>query len=418
MIAATAVGFARRLNHPWARITRWLHSAADPNARPWRARNFEGLCYTPLSTSGHQRMGARERILQVAKHRPDSLHVELDALGVRVLFDSNGAACGVEYLKGQRLYRAHSSPGAVVEGRCEVRARREVILCGGAFNTPQLLMLSGIGPAAHLQKHGIPVRVDLPGVGRNLQDRYEVAVTHRMRLPWRILEGARFERGDPVWQRWHERREGLYASNGAAIAFVYRSAASLPEPDVFCMALPTRFEGYFQDFSRYLQTYNDRLTWAVLKAHTHNRAGTVSLRSADPRDPPLINFHYFEEGDDRTGHDLQAVVKAIRLVRELTRPLIDDHVVAEECMPGPQADSDEALADYVRNTAWGHHASCSCPIGPRDNGGVLDSTFRVHGTQRLRVVDASIFPRIPGFFLVSAVYMIAEKAAETILSEL
>ena len=85
---------------------------------------------------------------------------------------------------------------------------------------------------------------------------------------------------DPVWQRWHAQREGLYASNGAAIGFVYRSAASLPEPDVFCMALPTRFEGYFQDFSRYLQTYHDRLTWAVLKAHTHNRAGTVSLRSS------------------------------------------------------------------------------------------------------------------------------------------
>jgi len=108
-------------------------------------------------------------------------------------------------------------------------------------------------------------------------------------------------------------------------------------------------------------------------------------------------------------------VEAIRFVRELTRPLIDRGLIAEECAPGPQVDSDEALADYVRSTAWGHHASCTCPIGPPDSGGVLDSTFRVHGTQRLRVVDASIFPRIPGLFPVSAVYMIAEKAAETIL---
>jgi choline dehydrogenase len=414
-IGETAIGFARRLKHPWTRIFRWLHSAADPNARPWRARSFEGLCYTPLSTAGHQRSGARERILEVARNHPDSLHIELDALATRVLFDSSGAACGVEYLKGQHLYRAHASPSAAAGELREVRARLEVILCGGAFNTPQLLMLSGIGPAPHLREHGIPLRVDLPGVGRNLQDRYEVAVTYRMLRPWQILEGARFERGDPLWQRWHEERAGLYASNGAALAFVRRSDPSLPDPDIFCMALPTRFEGYFRDFSRYLQTYQDRLTWAVLKAHTYNGAGRITLRSTDPRDPPRINFHYFEEGDDRAGRDLEAVVKAIQFVRELADPLIACGLIAEECAPGPQVQSADALADYVRNNAWGHHASCSCPIGPAQRGGVIDSNFRVHGTRRLRIVDASIFPRIPGFFLVSAVYMIAEKAAETIL---
>src|SRR5262249_41511348 len=154
-------------------------------------------CYTPLSTSGHQRLGTRERILHISKYRPDSLHVELNALAVRVLFDSNGGACGVEYLKGRHLYRAHASPSELNGDLHEVRARREVIIAGGAFNTPQLLMLSGIGPAAHLRTHGIAVRVDLPGVGQNLQDRYEVAVTYRMQRPWRLLEGARFERGDP-----------------------------------------------------------------------------------------------------------------------------------------------------------------------------------------------------------------------------
>jgi choline dehydrogenase-like flavoprotein len=414
-IGETAIGFAHRLKHPWTRIFRWLHTAADPNARPWRARSFEGLCYTPLSTSGHQRIGARERVLQAVKNHPDSLHVELDALATRVLFDSSGAACGVEYLKGQHLYRAHPSPSDARGERREVHARVEVILCGGAFNTPQLLMLSGVGPAAHLREHGIPVLVDLPGVGRNLQDRYEVAVTYRMQRPWRILEGARFERGDPLWQLWNAERSGLYASNGAALAFVRRSDPSLSEPDIFCMALPTRFEGYFRNFSRYLQTYQDRLTWAVLKAHTCNCAGSVTLRSADPRDPPRINFRYFEEGDDRAGRDLEAMVKSIQFVRELAQPLIACGLIAEECAPGPQVQSPDALADYVRNTAWGHHASCSCPIGPAEHGGVVDSKFRVHGTRRLRIADASIFPRIPGFFLVSAVYMIAEKAAETIL---
>jgi len=181
------------------------------------------------------------------------------------------------------------------------------------------------------------------------------------------------------------------------------------------MALPTWFEGYFRGFSSYLQKYHDRMTWAVLKAHTLNHAGSVTLKSADPRDTPQVNFRYFEEGDDQAGRDLQAVVGAIEFVRDLTRPLRDCGMIAEECAPGSHVKTPEQLADYVRNTAWGHHASCSCPIGAATDGGVLDSKFAVHGTRRLRVVDASVFPRIPGFFIVSAVYMIAEKAAETIL---
>jgi len=155
----------------------------------------------------------------------------------------------------------------------------------------------------------------------------------------------------------------------------------------------------------------------VLKAHTRNRAGTVTLRTADPRDPPSVNFRYFEEGSDAEGRDLQAVWQAIRTVRAMTAPLRARGLIAEECAPGPAVDSPAALASYVRDTAWGHHASCSCPIGAPGDGGALDGGFRVHGTRRLRVVDASVFPRIPGFFIVSAVYMIAEKAAETILAD-
>jgi choline dehydrogenase len=276
-------------------------------------------------------------------------------------------------------------------------------------------MLSGIGPAAELGVHGIPVRVDLPGVGRNLQDRYEVAVTHRVRRPWRVLDGARFAHDDPLWQRWSKTRSGMYATNGAAMAIVRRSDRAGVEPDLFCMALMAQFEGYRAGFSDLIRDRQDRLTWAILKAHTQNRAGTVKLRSIDPRDTPLVNFHYFEEGSDAAGDDLQAIVQEIQFVRRLTKPLIDSGVIAEEEMPGPQVQSDAALAEYVRDTAWGHHASCSCPIGAVHQGGVLDSAFAVHGTRRLRVVDASAFPRIPGFFIASAVYMIAEKAADTIL---
>lgn len=416
-LVGTARAFTRSLSRPVASALSWLRSRGDPSARTWLRRSFEGLCYTPMSTRDHGRVGSRERLLQAASAHPDRLHIELDALAARVTFDEHGTARGIEYLKGERLYRAHSAPSRSDGEHREVHARHEVVLCGGAFNSPQLLMLSGIGPAETLRTHGIPVRVDLPGVGRNLQDRYEVAITHRMQRPWKVLDGARFARGDPLWRRWNDSREGMYTSNGAAVGIVRRSPAAGAEPDIFCMALLARFEGYFDGFSKLIRDHQDALTWAVLKAHTENRAGTVTLRSPDPRDTPLVNFRYFDEGDDTQGHDLGAVVDAIRFVRRMTAPLIARGIIAEETAPGPAVQSDEALAQYVRDTAWGHHASCSCPIGMADTGGVLDSAFRVHGTRGLRVVDASVFPRIPGFFVASAVYMVGEKAADALLAD-
>jgi choline dehydrogenase-like flavoprotein len=151
------------------------------------------------------------------------------------------------------------------------------------------------------------------------------------------------------------------------------------------------------------------LTWVVLKAHTRNCAGTVTLRSADPQDVPRINFRYFEEDGDK---DMDAVLDGIKFVRKLTCELKD---LSEE-FPGKGVNTDEELKTFVRNNAWGHHASGTCAIGPPDQGGVLTSDFRVHGTTGLRVVDASVFPRIPGVFIVSAIYMIAEKAADIILA--
>jgi choline dehydrogenase len=418
MVRGTTRSFLGGLPAPLASALRWLRRGGDPNARPWGGGSFEGLCYTPLTTRGHRRAGTRERLLEVAAAHGDRLHVELDALATRVVLDAGGTARGVAYRKGRRLYRADPGARAAPGEEREVRARREVILCGGAFNTPQLLMLSGIGPAAHLREHGIAPRVDLPGVGGNLQDRYEVALSHRMRRPWRVLDGATFSRGDPLWQRWNASRAGMYASNGAALALIGRSAPERPEPDLFFMALLARFEGYRPGFSRLIGGPGEFLTWAILKAHTENRAGSVRLRSADPRDPPLVNFRYFEEGSAGAATDLAAVVAGVRFVRRLTAPLIESGLIAEELAPGAAIDSDQAIADYVRDTAWGHHASGSCAIGENDDGAaVLDSAFRVRGVRALRVVDASVFPRIPGFFIASAVYIVAEKAADAILHD-
>ncbi len=413
----TARAFVTALPLPLVRIWHWMWGQGDPNSRRWHRRSYEGLCYTPMSTDNFRRIGTRERLLTASEKHPGKLHVELDALATRVLFHDDGRASGVEYLKGRHLYRAHRSPNTRSGVLHEMRASREVILCGGAFNTPQLLMLSGIGPANELRKHNIPMRVDLPGVGRNLQDRYEVALTHRMHRPWDALKGARFSRADSIWRQWRDSRSGMYTSNGASMAIVCRSTPAVPEPDLFCMALLARFEGYFSGFAKMISTHHDYLTWVVLKAHTNNRAGSVTLKSADPLDTPEIQFNYFEDGSDTEGDDLKAVVNGIKLVRQLTTPLIEQGLIAEEEKPGSATQSDDQLSEYVRDTAWGHHACGSCAIGPRSDGGVLDSNFRVHGVSGLRVVDASVFPRIPGFFLVSAVYMIGEKAADVILQD-
>lgn len=398
-------------------VRRLVESRLDPNDLRLLRQNADGICFTPLSTDQHRRVGARERLLGVAARYPDRLRIELHALATRVLFDANNRAIGVEYLKGERLYRAHAEPASGTGERCTVMAGREVILAGGAFNTPQLLMLSGVGPRDGLLRHDIPVQVELAGVGRNLQDRYEIGIVNRVSQAWRVLNGANFTRDDPVFADWQQHRTGMYVSNGAALAVSLRSQPDRPVPDLFCMALLAKFAGYYPGYSRVIAEQHDYLTWAVLKAHTNNRAGEVLLRSADPRDTPQVTFRYFEEGSDTEGDDLRSVVAGLRFVRRMTRELQERGMIAEEELPGEAVQTDEQLADYVRDNAWGHHASCSCAIGPRDAGGVLDSKLQVHGTQGLRVVDASVFPRIPGFFIVSAVYMVAEKAADMILAD-
>jgi len=405
------------IGQPIERVHDLFEAKADPN--DWRlvTEDAVGVRYTPLTTRNHARMGTRERVLEMAQRYPDRLRVELNALVTRVILDEQNRATGVEYLKGERLYRAHGQPGSAPGVLSRAEATREVILCGGAFNTPQLLMLSGIGPRAVLEPLGIQVRAELSGVGKNLQDRYEVGVVNRMSFDsWEILEGVTFSHGDRAYQEWSRRHEGLYTSNGAVLAAILKSLPERPLPDLFCFALLGLFGGYFPGYSAAEVTKPNYLTWAILKGHTQNRAGEVVLRSADPLDTPLINFHYFDEGSDTAGEDLDSVVAGIRFVRQLTAKLRTQGLIAEEEQPGEALQTNDELRDFVRNTAWGHHASCTCPIGPRADGGVLSSDFRVHGTERLRVVDASVFPRIPGFFIASAVYMVGEKAADVILA--
>ena len=406
----------------WGRLKSFVRSQGDPN--DWRLvkKNAEGVRYAPIHTHRHARNSTREFLLDVAGRYPGRLKIELDALATKVLFDRHNRAVGVAYLKGERLYRAAFNPNPGEGTALEARAAREVILSGGAFNTPQLLMLSGIGPKAQLKKHGIEVRVDLPGVGTNLQDRYEVGVVSRLKHDWAILKDVTFTTNDDQWRKWKRWGRGTYTTNGAALAIIKRSLAERPLPDLFIFALIGKFKGYFPGYSKLIADSHNHLTWCILKAHTENRAGTVELRSDSPRDMPAVNFHYFDEGTEKDaqgvdvkGNDCASVVEGIKFVRTLTADAQD--VIAEEELPKADKQTDEQLGQFVKDNAWGHHASCTCPIGPAsDPMAVLDSNFRVYGTNSLRVVDASVFPRIPGFFIVSCVYMIAEKASDAILA--
>ena len=416
---AAVTGLARHLGC----LNTDIDTLFDPN--DWRtitSKGREGVTMVPLATHGGARIGVRERLLDTVQETKGKLHIQTGALAMRVVFDGTRAVA-VEYLAGSSLYRAsrNAAPGAA-PAKVTVRARFEIILAGGAFNSPQLLMLSGVGDPDQLRSFGIDPVVALPGVGKNMQDRYEVGIVSKMGKPFEILQGATFkpqsegETPDPAFLAWQQGK-GVYTSNGATIAITKRSSADKPDPDLFIFGLPSYFKGYYPGYSDALQHYQDMFTWAVLKAHTKNTAGEVRLRSNDPRDTPTIHFHYFSEGNDQAQDDLRAVVAGVNFVRDMNQD-IDKAVGLTEVWPGPAAGSDEEVAAFIQREAWGHHASCTNPIGPAgDPAAVLDSRFRVHGTTGLRVVDASVFPRIPGFFIVSAVYMIAEKASDVILED-
>lgn len=396
----------------------------DPNTWDVAAERKQGFLTIPLATNRHARNGPREFMRQVAAQYPERLTIRTQTFVTKVLFSEDGSntATGVAYLSGGHLYSADPNSGVACSVTApttgSVSAKREVILAGGAYNTPQLLMLSGIGPQAKLQALNIPVRLDLPGVGQNLQDRYEVGVVYEMVDDWTVNAGATFSDNpdfDPALAQWLDSRTGVYTSGGSALAYLFRSDPANLDPDLFVFALATHFQGYFPLYFSFFEPVRNQFTWAILKAHTKNTGGVVELESADPLARPSINFHYFNEGTNSDGSDLDAVVKGVQFARAL---MAGSPYVKQELLPGPAIQSEDEIKQWVRDQAWGHHCSCTCPIGAEgDAMAVLDGNFKVRGTRNLRVVDASVFPRIPGTFIVLPIYMISEKAASVIIAD-
>jgi len=457
---AKRAGLAKPSSLAKAILKAKLDQYLDVNDASSWPTNAEGVRLIPLGVKEGKRFGVRERLLSVAHAHPECLVIATAIHVTKLVFAQGGdpslapRVIGVEWSKGRFLYKASPLHGKTKpEASGVYYARREVIVCAGSFNTPQLLMLSGIGPREHLESVGVECRVDLPGVGGNLQDRYEVCVVSELTQDFSTLVGVNFDPKDTTdeqLKRWRAGdRNSLYASNGGALAILKKTDPKLDVPDIFMFAAPAMFRGYYPGWSGDLlrrprhgsapgekpdaPEHRNQLSWVILKARTNNMSGTVRLRSKDPFATPIVTHHHFGEGAEPGSaeavgarEDLTAMVRGVAFARSLNEKL--GAVQKAELWPGPQiADDSAELEDWVRHEAWGHHPCGTCRIGSdawqpytnelKDKGAVLDSQLRVHGVRGLRVVDASVFPRIPGYFIVTPIYCVSEKAADDILAD-
>ncbi|PGH27764.1 hypothetical protein AJ80_00552 [Polytolypa hystricis UAMH7299] len=391
----------------------------DPNRNDPTALKREGLYpITVHVTDTHERNSARSYLASTVKDRRYPLTIRTNSLATRILFTKKTMgrkprAIGVEYLEGEALYKADPRYNGTRPGTTRrAIASREVIIAAGVFNTPQILKLSGIGPRKELEQFDIPVIVDLPGVGTNLQDNYETAV---------VVEAARdfesiyanctyLEPDDPCLAQWESGKGGPYGDAGAPAGIFKRSSvATTDDVDLHIFGgAGTVFHGHYPGFSRE-QWPLSSFFWSIVKMQPQNRAGTIKLRSADPQDVPDINFNFFKEGRD---HDLQAISEAVESMYRIFDSTGAPYGPFKYLEPAKDVELKQAIVDQI----YSHHATCSCPIGHADDrNACVDSRFRVQGVKNLRVVDGSVFPRVPGSFPVLPTFMISEKATDVIL---
>ncbi|KAK3987702.1 GMC oxidoreductase, partial [Cladorrhinum sp. PSN332] len=312
---------------------------------------------------------------------------------------SKPKAVGINYLSGTALYKAdrRSSPSNTgIPG--SVRAKHEVIISGGAFNTPQLLKLSGIGPAAELAQHNIPLVVDSPGVGTNLMDNEELPIV------------GHFAPGAPP---------GPFAGMAPGTVMLHTPHARTAERDVYIMHGPLALRGFYPTDQDNTLPVDPQGTYgiSIVKQFPENRAGSVLLRSSDPRDTPLINLELY--GDAGGLNDLEVMKDVVKWARGVYQNVSAPYGPATTVEPPCDGDESECEAvdeDWIVGQTFGHHATSTAKIGgDSDAYAVLDAEFRVRGVEGLRVVDASAFPRTPGVFPAVATFMLGQKAADVIL---
>ena len=318
------------------------------------------------------------------------LTVRSGVLGLRVLFEQ-GRAVGFEYL-------ARSGP-------VQAYAEREVILSAGAFGSPQILMLSGIGPADHLREHGIEVEADLPGVGANLHDHLEIHVQHRSKQPVALNRYLRPHRMLAAGVEWFLFKSGVAARNQANVGAFLRSGGEAAQPDVQFHFFPVFFDGGNPTAG----THGYRLGAGTARPTSRGR---LTLTSSDPGAAPLIDPNYLA-----TEEDLEGLRTAFALARETLAQGAFAPFDDGETDPGPQVRSKDEIETYIRRAAGSAYHPCgTCRMGPEhDRDTVVDPQGRVRGIERLRIIDASIVPSIVSSNLNLPTMMIGEKLADSVL---
>jgi len=408
----------------------------------WRDRT-EAAFQVPIAVDAKtlKRNGPRDFVLSVANAegrnggRKYHLDVALNTFVTKINFDTSKdtpRATGVNFLNGESLYAADPRYSASKGSKGSVNVKKEVIISAGTFETPKLLKLSGVGPKEELSRFGIDVVKDLPGVGTNLQDRYEVGVIGQAPTDFFLTKDCTFgyTSPDPCLEKWQNGLtaidKGVYASNGIAIAVTKKSSTAgqagdvSSDPDLFISGAPADFKGYFPGYAKDSLKDARHWVWIILKARARNNAGSVTLKSTNAQEMPQITMRSFDEGTTASGadeKDLQALYEAVQFSRRAFDDLVPLDGKFAETWPGANVSAESDVKQFIKDEAWGHHASCTCAIGSDDDPmAVLDSQFRVRGVEGLRVVDASVFPKIPGYYIAVPIYMISEKAADVIIN--
>jgi choline dehydrogenase len=351
----------------------------------------EGFAAFDRNVHDGKRLSAARAYLHPVMDRPN-LSVETRAFTTRIVFEGTRAV-GVEYARRGR-------------GKRTVRAG-EVIVCGGAINSPQLLQLSGVGAAGELAQLGIDVVSDLPGVGENLQDHLEVYVQHGSKQPVTMAPYFAMKRRPLVGLEWLLRKSGPGATNHFEAGGFVRGNDEVRYPNLMYHFLPiaVRYDGTLPEGGG-----GHGYQVHVGPMYSDVR-GTCKIVSRDPRDKPALRFNYLSTENDR-----REWIEAIRVTRSILDAPAFEPFSAGELSPGREVESDEQILDWVAKDAeTALHPSCTCRMGTDALSVVAPLTMRVHGTEGLRVVDASVFPYVTNGNIYAPVMMTAEKSADLIL---
>lgn len=365
-----------------------------PQTQDFNGEQQEGVGYYDFTIKNGRRWSAADAYIHPVKHRPN-LTIISNAHASKIIFKKRRAV-GVSYL---------DKKGSI----CRVNARREVILSAGAFNTPQLLMLSGIGPAKELRRHQIKVKATLNGVGKNLQEHVDAVVVRNSRKFGPLGYTPRvFSEGVLHVANYLLRRQGNFSTSGGEAGGFFKSSPDELIPDLQWHFMPARVDDHGRDW-RFLTRYGYSCHVTLLRPKSQ---GQLTLKDTNPRSEPHIELNMLSDKDD-----VQRLIRGIRLTRELLCARAFDDYLDEEVFPGEGAQSDEELEDFLRAKANHiYHPVGSCAMGSGPDA-VVDAQLRVHELQGLRIADASVMPSLVGGNTNAPTIMIAEKAADMILRD-